>query len=53
MTDLEKYRERLEAYQDAINAIDDYFEYSYHSEIDKIEVYAIMGTLTEALEEII
>ena len=52
MTELEKCRERLEAYQDAINAIDDYFEYRNESKLDRAVVYGIISTLTQSLQEI-
>ena len=42
----------IEAYQQAINRIDDYFEYSYHSSKDREKVYIIIKELTEKLVDI-
>ena len=40
---------RLEAYQKAVNKIDDYFEYRHESEVDKSEVRVILSQLTKNL----
>ena len=43
---------KIEAYQKAINAIDDYFEYRCMSDYDKNVVYHILDTLKENLEKL-
>lgn len=40
----------LLAYQNAVNEIDDYFEYRCESDKDKRKVYKVLQTLTENLE---
>ena len=42
----------LELYQQAINKIDDYFEYSMESKKDQKKVQAILAELTKALKDI-
>ena len=42
----------LEAYQKAINAIDDYFEYRNQSVQDRLHVQHILDTLNCRLKEI-
>lgn len=42
-------RQKLEAYQKAINKIDDYFEYRGESEKDRKRVHKILAELTENL----
>lgn len=37
----------LECYQKAINEIDDYFEYSHHSSVDKVKVMCIIDRLNK------
>ena len=41
---------RLEVYQNPINKIDDYFEYSHESEQDKRYVMACLNKLTKDLK---
>lgn len=40
---------RVEIYREAINEIDDYFEYANDSEVDKKVVRKILSDLTEKL----
>lgn len=42
---------RLGVYQQAINKIDDYFEYSMESKRDQKKVHQLLGNLTDALAE--
>ena len=43
---------KLEAYQKAINAIDDYFEYQYESKKDQVQVDYILDTLRLNLKKL-
>lgn len=43
---------RVLAYQDAINQIDDYFEYAMESKRDQKKVHQILGNLTDKLSKI-
>jgi hypothetical protein len=47
----EKPADLLPAYQAAINAIDDYFEYISDCENDRAEVYSILSDLTARLKK--
>ncbi len=43
--DIEKLEKQREAYSNAINKIDDYFEYRAHSTLDREVVYNILDNL--------
>ena len=47
-----KTQQMLKAYQEALNKIDDYFEYSNESEKDKKKVRKVLSELTEELRKI-
>lgn len=49
---IEKANRRLLAYQNAVNEIDDYFEYAMESKRDQKKVYQILGNLTDKLSKI-
>ena len=47
-----KLEKRLAAYEQAINRIDDYFEYRHESELDKGYVRGVLESLTNKLKSI-
>ena len=42
----------LTIYQNAINKIDDYFEYSSESKVDQKKVYQIIGNMSDDLKKV-
>lgn len=44
------YRDQLDIYKHAINAVDDYFEYQNESNKDKVRVHNIMVELINKLQ---
>lgn len=46
---LEMTNRRLALFQEAVNKIDDYFEYSMESKKDQKKVFQILGNLTDSL----
>lgn len=48
---IEELNRQLIVYRQAINKIDDYFEYTCESDVDRKRVHSILDTLTERLRE--
>lgn len=49
---MSKDEKRLQIYQDAINRIDDYFEYRHESCVDKAFVMDVLDSLSNRLKSI-
>lgn len=47
-----KLTKQREAYQIAVNRIDDFFEYSNESKKDREFIHGVLGTLTKTLSNI-
>lgn len=48
----DKLRKKLRAYQEAVNKIDDWFEYANESDADREKVHEILDNLTLKLSTI-